>query len=84
MKWGEHLQDNDESLIRSLNSRVGALKMVCKVANFKTRKMIADGVFMSKLTYLIALWGGSADQLMNPLQKAQNKAATAVGLEYSC
>jgi hypothetical protein len=78
MKWGEHLQDNDESLIRSLNSRVGAIKMVCRVANFKTRKMIADGVFMSKLTYLIALWGGSADQLMKPLQKAQNKAARAV------
>ena len=33
---------------------------------------------MSKLTYLIALWGGSADQLMKPLQKAQNKAARAV------
>ena len=61
MKWGEHLQDNDESLIRSLNSRVGALKMICRVANFKTRKMIADGIFMSKMTYLIALWGGSAD-----------------------
>ena len=78
MKWGEHLQDNDESLIRSLNCRVGALKMICRVANFKTRKMIADGIFMSKMTYLIALWGGSADQLMNPLQKAQNKAARAV------
>ena len=78
MKLGEHLQDNDESLIRSLNSRVGALKMVCRVASFKTRKMIADGIFMSKMTYLIALWGGCADQLINPLQKAQNKAARAV------
>ena len=52
--------------------------MVCKVAGFKTRKMIADGIFMSKLSCLIALWGGSADQLMDPLQKAQNKAARAV------
>ena len=26
MKWGEHLQDNKESLLRSLNMRIGALK----------------------------------------------------------
>ena len=61
MKWGEYIQDNEESLLRSLNSRVGALKMVCKVAGFKTRKMIADGIFMSKLVYCIALWGGSSN-----------------------
>ena len=78
MKWGEHIQDNRESLLRSLNSRVGALKMVCKVAGFKTRKMIANGIFMSKIMYCIALWGGCANQLLNSLQKVQNKAARAV------
>ena len=78
MKWGEHLQDNNESLLRSLNSRVGALKLIGKVASFKTRKMIADGVFMSKLAYLIALWGGCSKQLLISLQKVQNKAARVV------
>ena len=78
MKWGEHIQDNGESLLRNLNSRVGALKMVCKVAGFRTRKMIADGIFMSKMVYCITLWGGSANKLINSLQKVQNKAARAV------
>ena len=78
MKWGEHLQNNNESVLRYLNSRVGALKIICKVASFKIRKMIADGIIMSKITYCIALWGGSADQLLDPLQKVQNKAARAV------
>ena len=78
MKWGEHLQNNNESVLRYLNSRVGALKIICKVASFKIRKMIADGIIMSKITYCIALWGGSADQLLDPLQKVQNRAARAV------
>ena len=78
MKWSEHLQDSEESLVRSLNSRVGALKMIGRVASFKTRKMIADGIFMSKLTYLIALWGGCSKELMTKLQLAQNKAARVV------
>ena len=83
MKWGEHVLNNDvlnndESLVRSLNTRVGALKKVSKVANFTNRKMIADGIFMSKLVYLIPLRGGSAKYLIKSLQTLQNKAARAV------
>ena len=45
MKWGEHVQDNSESLIRSLSTRIGALKIIGRVANFKNRKLIANGIF---------------------------------------
>ena len=58
LKWSEHILDNQESLVRSLSTRLSALKMIGKVAPFKTRKMLADGIFISKLTYLISLWGG--------------------------
>ena len=58
LKWGEHLRDSTENLIRSLNTRLGALKKIRKIASFKNRKMIAEGIFMSKLSYLILLWGG--------------------------
>ena len=37
MKWGEHIRDNRESLLRSLSNRVGTLKMVCRVAGFRSR-----------------------------------------------
>ena len=40
--------------------------------------MIADGIFMSKLVYLIPLWGGSSKGLIKSLQNLQNKAARAV------
>ena len=57
-----------------MNKRIGALKMLGRVANFKTRKIIADGILMSKLIY----WGGSSKYLLEALQKAQNRAARAV------
>ena len=78
MKWAEHILNNGESLVKSLNTRVGALKMLAKVSNFRNRKMIADGIFMSKLVYLIPLWGGSSKGLLKCLQIIQNKAARAV------
>jgi hypothetical protein len=74
LKWNEH----EESLIRSLGSRLGALKMVGKVASFKNRKLIADGILMIKLCYLIAIRGGCSSYLLNTLQVIQNKAARVV------
>ena len=35
MRWKEHIMDNEESL-----------KKVCRLASFKSRKMLANGVFM--------------------------------------
>ena len=55
LKWAEHVLDGDESLVRCLTTRLNGLKIICKVAPFKTRKMLADGIFMSKLIYLIPL-----------------------------
>jgi hypothetical protein len=48
------------------------------VANFKNRKLIANGIFLSKLSYLIALWGGCNTDLLKSLQILQNKAARIV------
>ena len=78
MKFGEHLMSIEDSLLRSLNTRICGLKMLSKLASFKTRKMVADGIIMSKLIYLIPLWGGSAKNIIAALQKAQNRAARVV------
>ena len=78
MKWEEYVQDSDDSLIRSLSTRIGALRVIGKVANFKNRKLIANGIFLSKLSYLIALWGGCNLYLLKSLQILQNKAARIV------
>ena len=78
LKWREHLQTNESSLIRQLTSRLNALRMLGINAPFKTRLMAANSVFMSLLTYLIPLWGGTEGYLIKALQIVQNKAARCV------
>ena len=56
LKWTEHLRNNKDNLMKSLNTRLGAIKKINNLATFKNRKSIAEGIFMSKLSYLIALW----------------------------
>ena len=76
--WREHISDSENSMVKSLNKRLGALRKIQKTASFKTRKMIATGIFMSKLIYLMPLWSGCEDYLVRALQVIQNKAARSV------
>ena len=78
MKWREHILDSENSLVKSLNKRLGALKKIQNLATFKSRKMIATGIFMSKLIYLMPLWAGCDEYLVKSLQVIQNKAARSV------
>ena len=61
-----------------ITSRINALNKVSAIASFKDRKMIANGIVLSKLIYLIQLWGGTSNFLLAILEKLQNKAARIV------
>ena len=78
LKWKEHLLTNEQSLVRQLTSRVNGLNKVCSRASLKTRLQVANGIFISKLCYLIQLWGGCEGYLLKALQVLQNRAARAV------
>ena len=78
MKWGEHVFLGENSLVKSLNKRLGALKKVQNIASFKSRKMIGTGIFLSKLIYLMPLWAGCDEYLVKALQVIQNKAARSI------
>ena len=73
LKWKEHIVDNENSLIKSLTTRLNALKKMSTCANFKMRLMVANGIFISKLIYLIPLWGGACGYLVKMLQVVQNQ-----------
>jgi hypothetical protein len=78
LKFKEHIQDNEKSLLKSLNTRLNALKLIKRTANFKQRLSIANGIFYSKIVFLISVWGGTEEYLLNALQVVMNKAARAV------
>ena len=78
LKWREHLLGNEQSAVRQLTSRINGLLKVCCRATPTTRLNVANGIFMSKLCYLVELWGGCESYLIKSLQVLQNRAARAV------
>ena len=78
LKWNQHIRDHDSSMIKQLNSRINGLIITTRNATFKSRLMVANGVVMSKMIYMITLWGGAQQYLLKPLQVQQLRAARAV------
>ena len=78
LDWKMHIRDHRSALLNQLSSRMNGLKKLCKNASFNTRLLVANGVVMSKLTYLIILWGGAQQYLLNALQVQQLVAARLV------
>ena len=78
MKWNHHIFGSEDSLTKQLTSRINGLSMISSRATMATRRTVANGVVMSKLCYLIQLWGGSDGQLLRSLQMLQNRAARIV------
>ena len=78
LKWNHHILGSEDSLIRQLTSRINGLSMLSSKASMMTRLTVANGIFMSKLCYLVQVWGGSEGFLLKSLQVLQNRAARIV------
>ena len=59
MRWNHHIKDHSKSMIRQISTRINGLKKIAQNATFKTRLMIANGAVLSKLVYMISVWGGA-------------------------
>jgi hypothetical protein len=69
--WNQHLRDDEFSLHRQLTSRINALRKISFAASFATRKMIANGIVISRIIYVIQIWGGTNEYLLKMLQILQ-------------
>ena len=55
MKWRQHVIGSEHSMIKQITNRVNRLAMISTGADFKTKLMVANGIVMSKLCYLVQL-----------------------------
>ena len=67
--------------MKQLTSRTNGLKKIARNATFNTRLMVANGVFMSKVMYLMTVWGGAQQYLLKGLQVQQPGLCVASSVE---
>ena len=75
LTWSSHLEDGEKPLLPSLRKCLGALKHASKLIPCSSRNTLARGLILSKLSYLICIWGGATPNLLRKAQTLQNMAA---------
>ena len=76
--WNLHIRDDDHSMFRTLTSKINALYKVSLMTGFLNRKMVASGLILSTLTYIMQVYGGCSGYLLTMLQVLQTKACRIV------
>ena len=76
--FGTMLLTGRNSVVNSLSTRIKALKKVSKVANFKTRLHVCSALVISKILYMIPLYGGAPHYMLAAVQRSMTEAMRIV------
>ena len=74
LKWHKHF----EELVKTLKKRIADLECIRKFVSYDTRKLIAQRMFTSVLSYCLPLYSGGNRNSLESLQVLQNKVARIV------
>ena len=78
LNWSDHLENGEKSILPILRKQIGALSLLVKQLPKTSRLMLSNGLFMSKLCYLIQIWGSASNKLLKKVQVTMNRAARFV------
>ena len=74
LKWNAHIGELQDKL----KDRITGLIKTQKIVSMEFRKTLAEGLFLSVLTYCMPVWGGADQGGVQDLQVLQNRAAQLV------
>ena len=76
--WSHHLETGEKPIIPTLRSTLGKLTHISKHMSVSCRLLLANGLFQSKLLYLLPMWGGLPAKDAKKIQIIINKCARMV------
>ena len=78
MNWKHHLELGEKPVLPGVRAQIGILKHISKFMPKKTRLLLANGLIISKILYLIPMWGGLPVTETRKIQVLLNKTARFV------
>ena len=76
--WVHHLELGEKPILKILRLTLGVLTHISKNMSSKCRLLLANGLFLSKMIYLLPMWGGLTEKNARKLQVIMNKCARMV------
>ena len=76
--WSHHLHSGDKPLLTICRSTLGALTHIARNLPVESRLLLANGLLVSRLIYLLPMWGGLTRRESKQIQIILNKCARMV------
>ena len=72
LKWKAHIESGEEPMLSHLRRKLGGLKYLAKEIPEKSKLILANGLILSKILYLLPLYGGTYDKYLSKIQVIMN------------
>ena len=82
LTWNSHLETGVKPLLPTLRKNLGLLKSLGKKLPPGSRNTLATGFLLSRINYLIGVWGGAPNSWIIKVQSIQNAAARWVSSSH--
>ena len=76
--WNHHLETGEKPLFTTLRSTLGILTHLSRYLPQKSRLLLSNGLFISRILYLLPMWGGIPNKDTLKLQRLLNKCARMI------
>ena len=78
LSWQAHLETGEKPLLPELRKKLGALRHLGPGVPRATRLKLSNAIIISRLLYLVPIWGGAPSTYLNKVQRFLNKSARYV------
>ena len=73
--WRAYLESGRKAILPTIRKQFGAIKILGKMLPRGSKKLLAEGLLMSKMIYIITQWGGAGHSQITAVQRLQNQIA---------
>ena len=78
MSWQSLIETGENSVLKRVRSKLGALKHCCSKMSRDSKILLANGLIVSRLLYLLPVFGGTEKKYRDKLQIVLNNTARFV------
>ena len=78
LSWTDHLVAGKKAIVPAIRRRLGALHLLRDQLPQSSRLLLCNGLIVSKVYYLIQVWGAAPPTLLKKMQVLLNKSARFV------
>ena len=76
--WANHLERGNKAILPGIRRQFGALQQLSKQLPRASKKLLSEGLLLSRLSYMITQWGGATENFITTAQRLENKLANGL------